>query len=121
MDSTRPQLPPLTSPQHLLAAPDSSRKNIVWAILGYIFFPIPMFFVSKENEFVWFHIRQSFGIFLGSVVVYLLNNILGLYILALVINVALFGIWCVGIANVLYGKQKELPVIGKFSEKYRIF
>ena len=113
------------SPQRLLVAPHttpktSSTKNKLWAIVSYIFFPIAMPFIPKQNEFVWFHIRQSFGIFIASLFVYIVGEI-GLYILSLVLNVALVGIWCVGMSNVLYGKQKELPVIGKLSEKYKVF
>lgn len=99
----------------------AENKSILWAVAAYILFVIPMFFVPKQNEFVWFHIRQSFGIFVASLVIYLVEMVFGLYILAVVLNIALFGIWCIAIVNVFQYKQKTLPVIGNASEKYKVF
>ncbi len=120
-----------TSPQRLLASPrhgrdapqkaeTDSKNDILWSVLAYIFFPLPFLFRSKKDEFVMFHTRQSFGIFVASFVVYIVD-LFGLHVLAVVLNLALLGIWCVGVGFVFFKKTQPIPVIGKISEKYKIF
>lgn len=114
----RPLLPARTQ---TLDAAAHDRKNRALAILAYILFVIPMLFVPRTNEFVWFHIRQSFGVFIASVIIYALAAYGSAYLLALVLNVALGAIWLVGLVYAYTGKTKTLPVFGYLAEKFKIF
>jgi len=92
------------------------------AVLSYlgILVIIPIL-VDKENDFVKFHIKQGLtllvtgiiGMFVGVV------PIIG-WIIAPFITLALIVLAILGIVNVLGGKKKELPLIGKYAEKFNI-
>lgn len=115
---TTPDFKLLPAPTHTQA---STKKDITWAVLGYILFLIPLLFARHTSEFVAFHTRQSFGIFMASLAVYIIEAWFGLYLLAIVLNIALLAIWCIGILHALSGRMRLLPVTGNISEKYRIF
>jgi uncharacterized membrane protein len=115
---TTPDFKLLPAPAH---SKTNTKKDITWAILSYVLFLIPLLFARQTNEFVTFHTRQSFGIFMASLVVYIIEAWFELYLLAIVLNSALLAIWCVGILHALSGRMRPLPVIGNISEKYKIF
>jgi fumarate reductase subunit D len=100
--------------------PKKEQSNIM-AILSYIgvlcLIPILM---KKKDEFVSFHAKQGFILFVAEVATWMvfsifpflrfLGNIFGLVWLVLSI---------IGIVNVLNKKKKEIPLLGRFAEKIK--
>lgn len=96
-------------------------KNII-AILSYlgILVIIPLLAV-KNDEFVKFHTRQGLVLFIAEVAT---TMVAWVPIIGWIGSPILYIIWLVlaiiGIMNVLQGEKKELPLIGKFAEKFKI-
>jgi uncharacterized membrane protein len=92
---------------------------IIW-IVAYILYR------NKKSEYNTFHVRQGLGLFILWVGVYIFFSIvlvvLGrLYFLSFILTfvsslvyLALLILAILGIVNANDGKQKELPVIGKY-------
>lgn len=105
---------------------DDQNDRKMFAILAYlgilVFVP---FFIRKDDPFVKFHIKQGFVLlvlwmfyffvltafpFFWAAAYYLLNLFSFLILILMV----------VGIVNVLNDKEKELPLIGRYGEKFDI-
>lgn len=98
--------------------------NVTMAVLAYIIFLIPLLTDAKEDPFVKFHIKQGIVLVIFAVVTYTLSvviPVLGWFILGPVTTImtVVFGI--MGILNAVNKQQKELPLIGKYAEKYLKF
>jgi len=111
-------------------------ENKLWGILSYISILclIPLF-TKKDNDFVYFHAKQGLVLFIAEIIWYIINRIIsgifwrsaftiGFYsiwsLIAILVNLGLLVLAIIGIANVIGDKKKELPLIGKFSEKIKI-
>lgn len=104
--------------------PQSVQKeeNNIFAILSYlgILVLIPLLAI-KDDEFVKFHVKQGLVLFIAEVATMMIAwvPVIGwigspiLYIIWLVLAI-------IGIINVLQGEKKELPLIGKFAQKFKI-
>ncbi len=100
----------------------SKEKPNLIAILSYlgILVLIPLL-VAKEDEFVQYHAKQGLILLIIGVI----SMFIGLFpfigwILAPFIFLAWFILSIIGIINVLKGKKKELPVVGKYEKKFKI-
>lgn len=78
---------------------------------------IVSYLVAKDDPRVKFHIKQG-GVLLGiEIAVYVLSLVFSfLYPLWALVNLATLVLSIIGIVNAAQGKEKELPVIGKFSK-----
>ena len=96
-------------------------KNLI-AILSYlgILFLIPLL-AAKESSFAQFHARQGLVLFIAQMATLLIAwiPILG-WIAGFVLWIIWFVFAIIGIINVLGGKQKPLPWIGKFAGKIKV-
>lgn len=96
------------------------------AILAWIF-PIGLiwYFVDekmRKNKFAGFHVKQSLVWFIALLVVNVAGSIipiLGWFIILPIGNLIVFIFWLIGLINALSGKEKELPWIGQFGEKFQ--
>lgn len=97
-------------------------NNTVMAVLSYLGpLVIVSYITSRNNEFVKFHIKQGLALFGLEVIVWILGSMMwSLWILVNIINLATLILSIIGIVNVVQGKQKELPLIGKFAEGFSI-
>jgi len=111
-------------------------ENKLWGFLSYISILclIPLF-TKKDNDFVYFHAKQGLVLFIVEIIWYIINRIISSIlwgsaftigflsiwsIIATLVNLGLLVLSIIGIANVIGDKKKELPLIGKFSEKIKI-
>jgi len=69
---------------------------------------------KKDSEFVKFHARQGFVLFIASVVLGFIP-ILNWVVWLVVTVAAIYGIY-----NAMNGQKKELPLIGQFAKKINI-
>ncbi len=97
--------------------------NMAMGILAYIgiLVLIPML-AAKESKYAKYHTNQGFTLFLfgfcTSVVCWILSIIpyVGIVftILGSLVSLCFFALMIIGIVNVVQGKAKELPFIGKY-------
>lgn len=98
----------------------SSKKNTGMAIVAYIIFFIPLLTEAKNDPFVKYHVKQGLILFIGYVIEMFVGTIpfFG-WIITPLLGVILFILFIIGIINAINGKEKPLPVIGKFAENFK--
>ncbi len=96
------------------------KHNTLMAVLAYILFFIPLLTDSKDDPFVKFHVKQGLVLFIAYLVAAIVMRlpVIG-WILMIPLNIFLFIVWLIGILNALGGKQKELPLIGKYASEFK--
>lgn len=97
-------------------------KNMLMAILSYLGpLVIISYLTSKDDPFVKFHIKQGLAIFGLEVIIWLLGSMMySMWMIVNILNFATLILSIVGIVNVVQGKEKELPVVGKFAQGFSI-
>jgi uncharacterized membrane protein len=103
---------------------ESPNNSIVMAVLSYIGpLVIISYLVSRNDQFVKFHIKQGLALFGVEVVMWLIGMFMFIYplwILINIINLIVLILSILGIINALQGKEKELPLTGKFAKSFSI-
>lgn len=90
-------------------------------IIGWIIAIVLFVNEQRENTLVRYHLRQSLGIFLLSVIygictpLFVFIPILGWIILWLM-PVFIFVLWIVGLINAIQGAERPVPLLGNFFE-----
>lgn len=97
----------------------------IFAFLAYLLSIIGFVIVllaKKDNKFAMFHAKQSLVLFIVYIIgwiVLMLIPVLG-WMLLFVWWIIMLIFTILGIINALTGKEKELPIIGKYAEKIKI-
>lgn len=104
-----------TSPEKIIIVPTDRQKTI--AAVCYVLFIIGYFTVEKDSPFVKFHMKQSLTLLVFSVILSMIGiiPILG-WLIAFFGGILSIILFIIGIVNALGGKEKELPLIGKYAE-----
>jgi uncharacterized membrane protein len=93
------------------------------AILCYFIVGIIWYFadeVMKKSSFVNFHSKQAINLWIFSAGIGILASFMlfmGGFV-RVVGGIFVFVLWIIGLINALNAKQKEVPIIGQFAEKY---
>lgn len=97
-------------------------QNKLMAILAYIGpLVIVSYVVAKDNSLVKFHIKQALVLFVAEVAIWIVGNMFWqLWFLLQLVNLAVLVFAIIGIMNAVNGKEKELPIIGKFASYFNI-
>ncbi|MBL7142463.1 MAG: hypothetical protein ISS83_02320 [Candidatus Pacebacteria bacterium] len=100
--------------------PKKEKSNIM-AIISYIGFLCLIPILTKQkDEFVSFHAKQGFVLFVAEVATCIFFSI---FIFLWFLGNIFWFVWLVlsiiGIVNVLNKKKKEIPLLGKFAEKIK--
>ncbi len=97
-------------------------ENVGMAVIAYFLFFVPLLTDSKEDPFVKFHVKQGLLIFSISMGFYILRffPLVGrlFWIIYPFATFALFALFIIGILNAINGQKRELPIIGKYAEKW---
>jgi uncharacterized membrane protein len=95
-------------------------KNTLMGILAYIGpLVIVSYITGKDDAFVKFHIKQGLVLLVIEVAMWFLGSLLWfIWPVIGIINFAVFVLAVVGIINAAQGKEKELPLVGKFSKYF---
>ena len=76
---------------------------------------------QRMTPFVKYHIKQGAVLVVIELIVWFAGTMVwGLYPLLMLVNVATLVLSIMGILNVLNGKEKELPLVGRFSKNFNI-
>lgn len=104
------------------AAPEAPKANTTMALLAYIGpLVIVSYLVAKDDPFVKFHIKQGLVLFVAEIALSLIGSMI--YMLWPVINIihiVIVILAIIGIMNAVKGKEKELPLVGKFGANFNI-
>jgi uncharacterized membrane protein len=102
------------------------RRRMIFAVLAYVLFLIPLISGdAKKDEFVKYHTKQGFALFIVSLAIQILERalfwqfIFWIPILEL-LNLALLVLFILGIVNVANNKKEPLPVIGPIGDWLKI-
>jgi len=102
---------------------DEKGKNILMAVLCYlgIFILVPLVTEAKKDPFVKFHIKQGLVLIIAIIInwVILVIPIIG-WIVGFIFWIIIIILWLIGLINALGGKEKELPIIGKYGARFNI-
>ena len=110
--------------QNMGQAPQESKKQEtnVMALISYIgpLCLIPLL-MQEKDEFVRFHMRQGVVLFISEVAASIILGIIPiLWAIGWMINIIWLVLSIVGIMNVLKNEKKQLPIIGKYADKFKI-
>jgi uncharacterized membrane protein len=96
--------------------------NALMAILSYIGpLVIVSYIVAKDDPFVKFHIKQGLVLIVVEVALWFTVSMFPIiWPLWQLLNLAIFILAIIGIINAAQGKEKELPVVGKFAKQFPI-
>ena len=94
-------------------------KNVVWAIVAYLLFFVPLLTEARRDPFVKYHVRQGLVLFVSVFILCVLSwiPVIG-SIIFLLGSIVIFVLWLIGILNATTSKKKPLPLIGKFGDKF---
>ncbi len=81
---------------------------------------------GKKTALGAFHLRQSLGLLVSSIVVWMAMLVIGfvpvvnmlLLILGPLVGLAFFVLWIIGLIAAINGQQKPLPVVGEHYQKW---
>ncbi|QNJ98632.1 hypothetical protein [Constantimarinum furrinae] len=59
-----------------------------------------------------YHIRQSLGIIIIAVLLAILNSVLGIPIIAWIIQIGILVFWILGLIAAIQGEMKPVPLLG---------
>ena len=110
---------PPEAPKEVTTTPSSNRT--LMAILAYVGpLIIVSYLVAKYDSFVKFHIRQAAVLFAIEIIVWIFGMVITWQISMILnlVNIFTLVLSIIGIVNVLQNKEKELPLVGKFSRHF---
>lgn len=102
-------------------ASDSKLFAFLGVFLGIIGFII-VILVRKTDKYAMYYAKQGLVLGILGVAISVLQFILLITIIGAVLIpilwLGLFILWIIGIVNSLSGKEKPVPIIGRFAEKF---
>ncbi len=99
---------------------DSKLFAFLGVLLGLIGFLIVML-ARKNDKYAMYYGKQGLVLFIAYAIIYavgMLMPFIGLYIIR-VLSAILLILWIFGIVYSLSGKEKPVPIIGRFAEKFK--
>ena len=101
---------------------EALKHNSTMAALAYIGpLVIVSYLVAKDDTFVKYHIKQGLVLLVIEVALSLIGSMM--YMLWSIINIVqilVVILAVIGIVNAIKGKEKSLPLVGKFAEHFKI-
>ncbi len=120
-----------------------TRNDKVVAVLSYLLVGIVWYFIDEEvkkSSLAKYHVKQAINFIVVAIIVSFVLSILsmifgmigvipvigwiilGLYVIfSTLVGLALLVLWIIGIINAINEEHKEVPIIGKYAERYLTF
>lgn len=102
-------------------AKEVSGESKLFAFLAYLLNIVGfiiVLLVKKDDKFAMYHAKQSLVLFVAWVVICVVGLVIP-FILPIG-GLLLLILWVIGVINALTGKEKPLPLIGKYGEKLKL-
>lgn len=99
--------------------PEEIDSGKTMAIIAYFIFFVPLLVEdAKKNKFAMFHTEQSIVLFIIQVIVIIVGTITcGI---GYILYIPLLVFYVMGIVYAAQGQVKEIPLVGKFGEKFNL-
>jgi len=94
-------------------------KNIGMAVVAYIIFFVPLLTNAKDDPFVKYHVKQGLVLFIAGCITMVASWVPPIHWFSWLLNVGILVSFIIGILNAVSGKEKPLPLIGKFSDNFK--
>ena len=104
------------SPQPAMG--EQKPKNTGMAIVAYILFFIPLLTDAKNDPFVKYHVKQGLVLFISAVIASIVRLIPAIYWIGWILDLGVLVLFIIGVMNAAGGKEKELPLIGQYADKF---
>ena len=106
--------------EELEADPNDAEQNKGMAVIAYLLFFVPLLTGDhNKSPFVKYHTNQGTILFIfavgGAIVSSILTLILIGILLGIVVSIVSLAFLVIGIINVVNGRMKPLPLIGKYT------
>ncbi len=106
-------------------AKTTSWVSYLWWI-GWIISLVTSNNLNPKPSLVTFHLRQSFGLLLTQIALWVLNmmilvSVSSLYFLTWILGIGLFVLWLLGLIAALNGEEKPIPVLGPLFQQWFTF
>lgn len=100
---------------------DTAKHNVAMAVLAYIGpLIIVSYLVAKDDPFVKYHMRQGLVLLVIEVALSLLGSLVYMFWpIIQIINIVVLVLAIIGIINAVKGREKELPIVGKFASHFK--
>lgn len=98
---------------------NTAKNNTVMAIVAYIIFFLPLLTSAKNDPFVKFHVKQGLIVFICGVIAYIGSMLPVLNMIDWLLHLVVFVLFIIGVINAATGKEKDLPVVGKFAKQFK--
>ncbi|OIO52760.1 hypothetical protein COT40_00095 [Candidatus Peregrinibacteria bacterium CG08_land_8_20_14_0_20_41_10] len=99
------------------------QRNTLMAVVAYILFFVPLLTGdAKKDAFVKYHTKQGLVLFLLVVLLNVVNRIMPFdfwWTINWILSLGTLVLLIIGISNATTGKQQPLPLIGKFSDRFK--
>lgn len=82
---------------------------------------IPLITDAKKDPYVKFHIKQGLVLLIAGIITSFISMVpvLG-WVVGFILWIILLILFIIGLINAITGKEKELPIIGKYGDKIKI-
>lgn len=100
----------------------------IFAFLG-VFLTIIGFIIvllaKKDNKYAMYYAKQGLVLFIAWIIVWLIAMVLIFipiigWLIMMLLYICMLILWIIGWINALSGKEKPIPIIGKFAEKIKL-
>jgi uncharacterized membrane protein len=107
------------STRQINVTPEEIDSGKTMAIIAYFIFFVPLLVEdAKKNKFAMFHTEQSIVLFIIQVIVIIVGTITcGI---GYILYIPLLVFYVMGIVYAAQGQVKEIPLVGKFGEKFNL-
>jgi uncharacterized membrane protein len=100
-------------------------RRILMGVLAYVLFLIPLLTGdAKKDDFVKYHTKQGFALFIVSLALSIVSRILFpyayIYPIISLIDLVTLVLFVIGIVNVANNKKEPLPIIGFIGDWLKI-
>lgn len=97
-------------------------KNMLMGILSYLWVLVIIpFLMAKDDPFVKFHVKQGMVLVAIELILWVAVQVIFFLVpIVMIVNLGLLVLSIIGIINVVQGKEKELPLVGHFANKFNI-
>lgn len=116
--------------QEPITAEKKPQNKNVMAAIAYILFFVPLLTEDRKDPYVKYHVKQGLALLILGIIVSIVDNILyhifPFYMwytartITWILNLGVFVLFIIGVANAIGNKERPLPVIGKIAEKINI-
>ena len=97
---------------------EQKKKNTGMAVVAYILFFVPLLTDAKNDPFVKYHTKQGLVLFIAWLITAIALQMPIIQWFSWILSIFVLVLFIMGILNAVNGKEKPLPLIGQFGEKF---